>query len=43
MFVSFEVSNIGPFKDSSGITMLADSKKKEFLDYNSVEINGSPL
>lgn len=40
MFVSFEVSNIGPFKDSSGITMVADSKKKEFLDYNSVEING---
>jgi hypothetical protein len=39
MFVSFETSNIGPFKDRVGISLVADDTKKELLDKNTVFVN----
>lgn len=40
MFVSFSVGNTGPFKDITGITTLAESLKKEFIEENTFEVSG---
>ena len=40
MFVSFSVGNTGPFKEITGITTVAESLKKEFLDENTFEVSG---
>lgn len=40
MFVSFSVGNTGPFKEITGITTVAESLKKEFLEKNTFEIAG---
>lgn len=40
MFVSFSVGNTGPFKDITGVTTVAESLKKEFLEENTVEVSG---
>ena len=40
MFVSFSVGNTGPFKETTGITTLAENLKKEFLEENTFEVSG---